>query len=198
MTRIEELEEQISNLELQRAVVFQKMKPLQDEAGRLHHEIEVRRNQIDALKLEQMSDKVDWPWLLTVNPESTVRYKARQKALANIGLHHGMGYYLETNQSVVTVALYHDRTPENDARNAKQLAAVKEILPFLQPHEDGAKWIDILEHTLSAGGTNYLLKAYADGKFTVGNRWREQAFNTLEDAFEHIRKHLYYERERED
>jgi hypothetical protein len=199
MSRIETLETEIENLELQRAVIFQKMAPLQTEAARLYSEIDKRRNEMDDLKLLELKaeGKLDWGFLLTAMPESSARYKAKSKAFAEAGL-NGMGYFPETNQYNVTIALYHDRNPENDARNDKQLASVIEILPFLKPHEaDGAKWIDIMEESLSAHD-HYYLKAFPDGKFTVGGRWRQESFPTLEVAWEYIRAQVYYERERDE
>lgn len=198
MSRVETLATEIENLELQRAVTFEKMKPLQDEAARLHHEIDKRRNEADTIRLAEAKaeGKLDWGFLLEAMPESAARHKAKTQAFTAVGL-NGMGYFPHTNQYVVTVSLYHDVNPENDARNAKQLTALKEIIPFLKPMEDGAKWVDIMEHTLSAGDS-YYLKVWPDGTHTVGGRWNSEKFTTLEDAWEHIRQYLWYERERRD
>lgn len=191
MTETEILETEISKLELDRKAVFQKIEPLQKEAGSLYRKIEEKRNKIDSLELEKSKalGLVDWEFLLTTKPESTVRFNAKNKAINELGL-MSSSYYPDTNQYAIIIALYHYSASET---NAKQLAGLKTILPFIKPRTDGAKRIDILEKSLSANGDSYDLKEEANGTFTVGSHWSRETFTKLEDAFEYIKNNLYYE-----
>lgn len=193
MTTIKSIEKKIAELNKKLDELNAALVPLHKTVSDLYGRIKELQNEKDALQLAA-AEAPDWAWLLEVFPESDAKHKARQKAIGELGL-STRGYWTDTKQATVCIALLKSRaTGAKD--NAKKLAGVKTLLPFIRENSKGFKQIDIMEYTLSANH-RYWLEVYADGRVKVAHCCnygdRQPTLETIEDAFDYVSQYHWYE-----
>lgn len=198
MATIKSIEKKIAELNKERDGLNAQLTPLQKKLASLYGRIEKLQNEKDALQLAA-AEASDWAWLLEVFPESDSKYKARQKALGELGL-MTCGYWTDTQQATVKIALL-KAGAVGTRDNAKQLASVKMLLPFIRENDKGFKKLDIFEYTLSEYHS-YWLEVYADGRVKVAHCCNygdsQPTLETIEEAFEYVSQYHWYEGDEEE
>lgn len=101
------------------------------------------------------------------------------------------GYVESTRQNGLQITLCQD----SDVDEA--IEELNQWLQYVKPSKDGI-FIDIFEHTLSAGGIYYLVISNDIEHFTLtvctyGTFSVLKEFDNLRDSLEYIKKHHYYE-----
>jgi hypothetical protein len=178
--------------------------PLEEKASRLYNRVAKLTEQRDKLILSK-GKGIDWAWLLNTYPESTAKHNFRREQFRKLGLMDPFGHWMDTKQTAVKIGLDKQNSKTFHWRNDKQLKAVQKLLPFIKVGDKGCKRIDIFEHTLSASGSYWLefYEAPRDVKsnpkgyeycIQLGQSFGKPVrFNTIEEAFEYVRKHHWYE-----
>jgi hypothetical protein len=188
---IAEIDAKVAKLQEEWSAVLADIAPLQEKASRLHNKAAALQNQKDKMILASKK-RVDWAWLLDVYPESTAKHEFRREQFRKLGLMDPFGHWRDTGQTTVKIGLNKHESTSDHYKNATQLKAVKKLLPFIKPVQ-GAKRVEIFEHTLSANG-NYWLEFYEDGRILLARTYGQPtSFKTIEEAFEYVRLNLWYQ-----
>ena len=186
---IKQLQAEVDKLEQEREELFKKKAPIDARLRTTYHSIERKNNQIAKLKLK--NKKTDWQWLLEAFPESEAKHKALNEALEKIGLMNS-GYFVETEQTAVTVAL----TKGDPESLDKTLAGLEKIIRYLKPLDDGYVHVDIFDRELSRFYSYTLLINKETGKCRIHtsrsiDEWED--FKDLKAALTVIQNKYWYE-----
>ena len=188
---IKQLQAEVDKLEQEREELFKKKAPIDARLITTYNTIKRKTNQIAKLKLK--NKKTDWEWLLEAFPESEAKYKALDEALRKIGLMNS-GYFTETEQTAVTVAL----TKGDPESLTQTLAGLKKILRYLKPLDDGYVHVSIFDRELSRYNSYTLLINKETGKCRIhtsriytGKEWED--FKDLKAALTVIQNKYWYE-----
>lgn len=177
------------------------LKTLKEEQEQLHREYDAiskalgnKRSAIN--KIQEIIDSrtltpTDYEKLLEVYPETKSKRKLRQEVLAQWGL-DSSGYFTETEQIVVKIALY---CRDDDMLHATY-RGIKKILHVIKPLEDGYKAFKIFERTTGADGVYYL--KIKDGKYKLiriryGREAEIFSSDNLLTTLKYIQQHHYYD-----
>lgn len=189
------IEDELAELEAQRAAICKEIERLGNQASKLYDEIGLLKDKIFERELAKTGED-NWPLLLK-EQDSAVAYKALGKALAKYEM-MSCGYRPSTMQRVIQISLY-KYAPDSAAKLEKTLNGLQKILPYIKP-VDGWKTVDILESTLSELGSYNLYvgeKVCELRKCTYGSERVIFKANSLLETLEYIQKHHPYDSEDE-
>jgi hypothetical protein len=127
--------------------------------------------------------------LLEVFPETKHKRKLLNKILKQYGFLEIGGYWPETLQSALKIALLYN----DDELTKKIYKGILELLPFIKPHNDGCKKFDIMEETLSYHGSyNLITSDDKEWHITRGGRVIYSSKDLME-TLKHIQKYIFYD-----
>lgn len=171
-------------------------------------------NQARALAEEQdrrrlavcQSETRDWAWLLEVTePETEARYKAAQRAVAEVaqlGSFSGLrtsGYNPRTMQRTLKVSLYRDC----DKLTAAVEQALLQLLPAIKltpsdGRDEPYKYLGVFEASLSEHGSYHLAIDESKDRYELrvtryGRPSTVHAASSLAELLRYVQRHCYYE-----
>lgn len=150
------------------------------------------KHEISILKTEEESIK----YFLEFKDTNTF-YKAANLFWGElyIGGRGCFGTWGDTNQSALQIVL----TYGSKESLLNTLNFVEKVLPYIRLHKDGYKWFQILEHTLSAGSSYYLLINEKNKEYIVkGSYSIQDEKNNLMDALLYIQECHWYDGKEQD
>lgn len=160
-----QLEDAIAQADARLQAVEAEIAPLEKKRDHQYAELKQLCELRDQKKIAQMGATPDWEWLLSYSPyppDSMAKHQQRAQALAAYGL-MTHGALRETNQSQITIAL-----SEGDAAGVQAcLEGLQQILPVLNPREDGWKELHVLTNDAGEHGTFSLRVAPGDASFEL-------------------------------
>lgn len=187
------IEDELAELEAQRAVIRKEIERLGNQASKLYDAISLLKDKIFERELAKTGED-NWPLLLK-EQNSMVAYKALGKALAKYEM-MSSGYRPSTMQRAIQISLY-KYAPDRAAKLQKTLEGLEKILPYIKPVDDW-KVVGILESTLSEHGVFNLYvgeKTCELRKTVYGSERVIFKANSLLEALEYIQKHHPYDEE---
>jgi prefoldin subunit 5 len=182
-------EEKLAEVDASITDCHERIKPIHRRLDRLIKRRDKLRDAIDKAQLSQMGDEIDWGWLLSVHPESQIKYKKRDEAIYELGQGHMMtsGYFHETNQSFITIML------DYKGETASLAKAIRVLHSHLKPLKDGYIHMNVLDHTCGEHESVNLLFLPDGSEFKIKGRWSDKAtFHFLEEALDYIAIHFPY------
>lgn len=188
------LNTQIRQLENERNKLFDIVEPIKQKITYLYHEINILRNQRDSEiipKINKNNPGKFWPWILREpGNASKVKYDFREKILRELFDNGTFGYFQETKQVSLKVAL----TKNSSSSYEKNLKMVKTLLPYLKEVEDNMVIFHIFERSLSANGSYSFMVNKTTGESKVQHRWeKDKVFLNIEEGLKYIQENLWYD-----
>ena len=189
--KIKEIKDAIAAKQVELEACWKKMVSLQTRVSVLSKEKDDLEGKLSNILIHQKK-KPSWEWVLE---ESGIgcdmsRHHYCEKRLEEIGLGHSC-YLPEIQQKIIQVSIIKG--------DAKSLQKTKNGLKIILPHiktaskgvSSGYKYIGIFEHTLSAGGSYYLLINDKEIKLNINNR-TILSFKDLDESLKYIQENHYY------
>ena len=193
---IAEFDERLAKIESERCSLLKKFKPIEKrlkELGILAKQLQDKRG---ALIVKGQNDQENNPALLVCNNphnESTPEHKARNERLVAAGFGFAGGYWTDTNQTTISIAL----TKHDNAKTQKVFESICAVLPFILPTKESLRRIDIFEHTLS----EYCSWSFGTYGTSATDEWvllrngkDEEKFPSLMEILKYIQHRLYYQK----
>ncbi len=191
---VKKLDEQILEIDRQRAILFEQITPLQEQLVKLSEQRTFLVKEASSLKVADilMSSERNWPQLLDSRDDTL--YDAFQRVLEPYTCIYPMGYYPSTNQRAFELKFGRENIVE--VKMAEDFLNM--LLPHILAHEKNTIHIPIFEHTCSEHGRYYLsidANNFNHVELYVCRYSREsklQSFNTLNSALKYVQTHHYY------
>jgi len=185
---LEALEQRADKLQQQRTSLLEELRPIQQKLTGVCTRLTKTLEKIDAEKVRRSKVAIDFNLILDGNPRSMPLHKERERQLGVLLL-GSSGYYPETGQTAVRVALRYNDTE----RTRKQLASLELLLPNIKRHKDKAKHIELFDHNLHADG-GWSLAVFSPKKVVLMNgRHDRQTFKSLADALAYCQQNHWYD-----
>lgn len=197
------LDEQIAELETERANLFKQKEPIDARLIETHNLLEALKTKRDTAKIKRGEFKFpDYKMIMDRSEESMPLYRERERQLQKLGL-RGEGYIPDTMQTAIKVTLYREHNKKNKNRNLRAYVGLVKLLPYMKPMTEnnhrtqykGKKYVSLFEHTLSQYGSWFLLLTGNENDVVeLHNSYSEKKkFKNLKEAFNYCAIHHYYE-----
>lgn len=211
---LEELQKNLQTLELHRAMLFEKRRPIDEELSSNYEKLTKAREQLAEARVAEMKEENFAPspgnWfsekelelILMGETNSMTLYRHSERLLQNrFNLAFSRyGYCPETEQASFRIAL-----KKGDSARTR---LVQDAIVYMLPH---LKWrtkdrydrelshhqirFHIFEHNLCEGGRSFDLVYTTENKWYIEERWSKKEYLVLAEALEYIQENLWYERD---
>jgi hypothetical protein len=176
MNSLENLNAQLKAIHEQRAQIFEKIKPLQEQASVLYSQI-IELNDaitVETLKTEQSEqDRFDFLMAESGSGSDMIRYRAADTLIRSMGLYMS-GHCPFSQQRSADVFIF----KADEDRNTQSIASIKKLIELFKPmDDDGNKLFRVFCE-------DYTIFCHSDGKFSLRGCYnKNQEFETLEALF---------------
>ena len=196
----EQIIEAISIAKQEREALFKKKEPIDHKLVKNYKLIEQLNDELSKIEVVEpktTKEKIDY-FLFADGQVSGVRYKEREKFWHEFCGDFGLiqsGYYADTKQVALSIKLTYGS--EKSLKN--HIEQITELLPHIKAHEDGYKYFDVFEHTLSRFCSYKLFINEEDKKYIVSaGSWTNNKFTSLKTALEYIQTNHWYDGNEEE